>query len=91
MGTKHPLRRWRVARGLRQKDVAASIGCTQVTISRVEGGLRTAHGIIEKLVTLGSGALKSDDFKPRRRKRRLANGSKSKAKGRNKARRGQKR
>jgi DNA-binding XRE family transcriptional regulator len=60
------LREYRIARGLSQSDLAASVGVKKATISRIEKGLRVpSMGLVARIVRISAGELSADDFMPR--------------------------
>jgi transcriptional regulator with XRE-family HTH domain len=59
------LREYRIARGLSQQDLAASVGVKKAAISRIEQGKRVpSMGLVARLVEVSAGELCADDFMP---------------------------
>jgi transcriptional regulator with XRE-family HTH domain len=61
------LREYRVAQGLSQSALAASVGVMKATISRIEKGKRVPSlGLVARIVEISAGELSADDFMPAR-------------------------
>ena len=59
------LREYRIARGLSQQDLAASVGVKKSAISRIEKGKRVpSMGLVSRIVEVSEGELCADDFMP---------------------------
>ena len=59
------LRDYRIARGLSQQDLAASVGVKKSAISRIEKGKRVpSMGLVARIVEVSEGELSADDFMP---------------------------
>jgi len=59
------LREFRIAKGLSQQDLAASVGVKKAAISRIEKGQRVpSMGLVARLVEVSAGELSADDFMP---------------------------
>lgn len=59
------LRAYRIAKGLSQEDLAASVGVKKSTVSRIEQGKRVpSMGLVARFVELSEGELSADDFMP---------------------------
>ena len=59
------LREYRIAKGLSQQDLAASVGVKKAAISRIEQGKRVpSMGLVARIVEISGGELSANDFMP---------------------------
>jgi transcriptional regulator with XRE-family HTH domain len=62
---EHALTRYRKARGLTIDALAAKIGTSKATISRLEGGLQDpSFALVRRIIAETDGEVSADDFVP---------------------------
>ena len=59
------LKTWRENQNLKQVELAAKLGCTAATISRIEAGkFRPDWPLLARIAELSDGAVTANDFMP---------------------------
>lgn len=62
-GALHPLKRWRLSKGLTLQQVADQIGTKRSTVHHYETGRRLPHRkIMPRIIMMADGALSTSDF-----------------------------
>lgn len=61
--SNHPLRSYRESHGISLDNLAASVGASKASLSRIETRLQTPSlGLVERIVGVSGGALNANDF-----------------------------
>ncbi len=62
MEADHPLKKWRLERGLSAAAVGRKIGCTRLSVDRYEGGRMPKQPYLDRIVVMTDGAVTGSDW-----------------------------
>ena len=62
MEADHPLKKWRVKRGLGPAEVGREIGCTRLSVDRYEAGRMPKQPYLDRIVVMADGEVTANDW-----------------------------